>query len=127
MNHPNLERRNSSSNLFKNKKGAIGMSVNDAPSNAAMFAAGGSEDTDGVERAVGKAMATESQHESIEEGAVLDQEKPKTTAHMTKNTALCSFCFGMGMSVLFIHVGTTTLAAKEFQSTAAATLPFGEE
>lgn len=50
----------------------------------------------------------------------------RTTSFMVKNTGLCSFCFGMGMSVLFIHVGTTTLAAKEFKSTAAATLPFGK-
>ena len=56
----------------------------------------------------------------------LEYETPKTVRYMVKNAALCSFCFGMGMSVLFIHVGTTTLAAKEFQSTAAATLPFGE-
>jgi hypothetical protein len=50
----------------------------------------------------------------------------RTTSYMVKNTGLCSFCFGMGISVLFIHVGTTTLAAKEFKSTAAATLPFGK-
>ncbi|GAQ77584.1 major facilitator superfamily protein [Klebsormidium nitens] len=122
-----LERRNSSSSLSKGKTAVIMPDADNAASISATAASVGHKADSLREAALSfdGAIAPDPELNKIEEGSILDREPPKTASHMVKNTALCSFCFGMGMSVLFIHVGTTTLAAKEFQSTAAATLPFG--
>lgn len=124
MVHSTLERRSSSSSL---SKGKAAVSISDADNAASISTTTAvASKADLLREAALSLDIADPELDKIGEGSILDQEPPKTAAHMVKNTGLCSFCFGLGMSVLFIHVGTTTLAAKEFQSTAAATLPFGE-
>lgn len=47
-----------------------------------------------------------------------------TTWYMVKNTALLSCCYGIGIGMLFLNVGTTTKASELYGSTSTSTVPF---
>ena len=53
-------------------------------------------------------------------------EEKYSLGSMLFNVGLLSLCFGMGWAMFFAQVATTTVAAKQWASTAFGTVPYGK-
>ena len=53
-------------------------------------------------------------------------EEKYSLASMLFNVGLLSLCFGTGWAMFFAQVATTTVAAKQWASTAFGTVPYGK-
>ena len=71
---------------------------------------------------VSKNVKLTEETESIPDGS----EKNYSLGSMVFKVGLLSVCFGMGWAMFFAQIATTTVAAKQWASTAFGTVPYGK-